>query len=126
MGDGERMKSEYVEDVNLELENGHSELYFVAHEFDIGVNDMDKRVRVFINQLLPQIVNEVQELSDLQFAFDVLGRHVHRFTPKLVKADKPDELLIVLIAVSETITKLFKKQRELVERDQGKISEVPR
>ena len=113
-----------METVTIEQENGHTEPYFKPHPYDIQPTNMDKRVRVFINQLLPQIVNEVEQLSDLQFAFDVLGRHVHRFTPKLVKADMPDELLIVLIAVSETITKLFKKQRELVERDQREISEV--
>ena len=86
--------------------------------YDIQPGNMEKRVRVFINQLLPGIVRGVLTQNDLRFAYDVLGRHTHRFIPKLIEADMPDEMLMVLIAVSETVTKLLIKEREMMKREQ--------
>lgn len=116
---------EYSGDLNLNIENGHDGPYFIPDAYDIEPKNMEKRIRVFINQLLPGIVRGVQGPEDVKWSLEVLGRHARRFGLKLIEADMPDEYLMVLIAVSETTTQILKKQQELIQHEQGKITEVP-
>ena len=110
---------EYSGDLNLNVENGHYGVYFIPDAYDIEPKNMEKRVRVFITQLLPGIVRGVQGTEDVKWSLEVLGRHAHRFGFKLIEADMPDEYLTVLIAVSETTTQILKKQQEMILRDQN-------
>lgn len=107
---------EYSGDLNLNVENGHDGMYFIPDAYDIEPKNMEKRVRVFITQLLPGIVLGVHTEEDVKWSFEVLGRHARRFGLKLIEADMPDEYLTVLIAVSETTTQILKVQKELINR----------
>lgn len=103
----------------MDVELGHDGLYFTPQSYDIEPKNMDKRVRVFINQLLPDILHEAHSSEGIRWGFEVLGRHARRFGLKLIEADMPDEYLMMLIAVSETVTQLLKKQQGLVQREQS-------
>ena len=110
---------EYSGNLNLNVENGHDGPYFIPDAYDIEPKNMEKRVRVFINQLLPGIVRGIQEPEDVKWSLEVLGRHARRFGIKLIEADMPDEYLMVLIAVSETTTQILKTQQGMVQREQS-------
>lgn len=111
------MKSKYVQSVNLKLETGHDGLYIGNAPWSIDPIGMDKRVDVFINQLLPDMLAQARTVEGINFALNTLGKHLRRFIPRVVSRGNPKQVLMVLIAATEATTLLFKKELEFVEKE---------
>ena len=80
-------------------------------------NSMERRVRVFINQLLPDIVGVAQTKPDIEFAYDELGRLGFKFILRLEREDMFDEIIEVQTALHKAVGELSSRYRRLVERE---------
>lgn len=67
--------------------------YFKDKAYDIQPKNMEKRVRVFIEQLLPGMLESIHTVEDAWFMRQVLYRHQERFLPKLEGAQKQEVLM---------------------------------
>lgn len=115
---------EYGGELDFGVENGHDGLYFIPGGYDIEPKNMENRVRVFIEQLLPGIVQGVSTPSDIKWSFEVLGRHAHRFGLKLIEANMPEEYLKMLIAVNDTVGQILVKQQEMFNHDKKQTNQA--
>lgn len=77
-------------------------------QYKIEPKNMEKRVEVFINQLLPDMLLSIDSIEEGWFQIQVLHRHCDRFCPKLneEQSEKVDE------AVCEWIEKWEVKMKE--------------
>ena len=55
----------------------------IEEEYNIEVENMDKRVDVFINQLLPDMFDAIDSVKEAWFQIQVLHRLCKKLTPKL-------------------------------------------
>lgn len=52
-------------------------------QYQIEPKNMEKRVKVFIEQLLPDMLESIDSIEEGWFQIQVLHRHCERLTPKL-------------------------------------------
>ena len=80
-------------------------------------NSMERRVRVFINQLLPDIVGEPQTKPGIEFAYDEVVRLGFKFVQRLQRENMFDEIVEVQTALHKAVGELSSKYRRLIERE---------
>lgn len=88
--------------------NPETSVHGIGEQYEIEPKNMEKRVRVFIEQLLPDMFNSIDSVEEAWFQIQVLHRHCERFVPKLNKEQEAK----VDKAVCEWIEKWEKKIEE--------------
>lgn len=116
------MKGKYTLPLELSPEIGDRGLYFTGEPYDIEAMNMEKRVRVFINQLLPDIAEEATSKNEIEFAYKEVLRLGHKFVERLEREDMHDEIIEVHASMHKVVDKLSEKLLELLNRDQRKIN----
>lgn len=71
------------EDKVIELDSPVSSITGAERAYRIEPKNMEKRVRVFIEQLLPDMFKSIDSVEEAWFQIQVLHRHCDRFIPKL-------------------------------------------
>ena len=103
------MKEKYTQPVKRDLQNDAGGLYFNHKSYDIDPTNMEKRVRVFITQLLPDIVDEAKTIPDMIFAYSQIVKHTYRFVLRLERDNLLEEIVNVQIAAHEAMKELSKR-----------------
>ena len=85
---------------------------------DIHPLNMQKRVRVFTGQLLPNIVTQATSKDGIEFAYDEVARLGFKFIHRLERDDMLDEIIEVQASMCIAVTQLSIKYKEMLKREQ--------
>lgn len=89
---------------------------------DIQPMNMQKRVRVFTEQLLPNIVIQATSKDGIEFGYNEVSRLGFKFIRRLERDDMADEIIEVQASMRIAIAELFRKFKELLNREQNRES----
>lgn len=105
----------YIKELDVEVENGTMEFQVKSKLYNINPLDMQKRVRVYVNQLLPEIVNGAHSIDEIVFSIEVLKRHFTRFTKALYKHNASSYYHDVVYVTVKAYNELYKKYWDVKE-----------
>ena len=112
------MKQKYTQPVKRVLQNDAGGLYFNHKAYGIDPKNMEKRVRVFITQLLPDIVDEAETIPDMMFAYSQIVKHTYRLVARLQRDELFEDIDSVQNAAHATVKKLSEKYKAATKDEQ--------
>ena len=111
------MKQQHTQPVKRDLQNDAGGLYFNHKSYDIDPKNMEKRVRVFITQLLPDIVDEAKTIPDMIFAYSQIIKHTYRFIARLQRDELFEDIDSVQNAVHAAVKELSKRYEAVLKNE---------